>query len=391
MKLTLPCIIYPSAIAVMILALPLPSCERKSEPHPKVIVLGFDGMDPRLCERLMDQGRLPNLDKMRQAGGYRRLGTTIPPQSPVAWASFITGAGPGGHGIFDFIHRDPTKQCSPYYSAAETVEAEEGWEITVPARGREPQRKYRIPLTFWPFNHEAPHTVLRRGGTPFWDYLDEAGVPMRIYDLPSNYPPSRSRHGHLCCLAGMGVPDLLGGYGTYQFFSEGTLIPKTEGGGMRKPIVFVDDATTAVLVGPENGFLAKPVPTEVSFHIYRHPTEPTARIEIQGNTIVLKEGEWSDWQQVNFELPMPPFLPSSHVSGICRFYLQGVRPDFRLYVTPLNIDPSEPGSQRITEPPGFISQIADELGLFYTAGFQEDHKALSNKVFDDEEFRKQAA
>ena len=40
----------------------------------------------------MDKGWLPNLARLRAAGGYSRLGTSIPPQSPVAWANFITGA-----------------------------------------------------------------------------------------------------------------------------------------------------------------------------------------------------------------------------------------------------------------------------------------------------------
>ena len=55
------------------------------------------------------------LDALRKNNGYRRLGTSNPPQSPVAWANFINGAGPGTHGIFDFIHRDPSQQCAPFY------------------------------------------------------------------------------------------------------------------------------------------------------------------------------------------------------------------------------------------------------------------------------------
>src|SRR5215510_14339575 len=75
----------------------------------KVIVIGIDGMDPRLCESMMSEGLLPNLVKLRASGGFSPLGTSIPPQSPVAWANFINGAGPGSHGIFDFIHRHPHK------------------------------------------------------------------------------------------------------------------------------------------------------------------------------------------------------------------------------------------------------------------------------------------
>ncbi|HQU47502.1 MAG TPA: alkaline phosphatase family protein [Pirellulales bacterium] len=153
----------------------------------KVIVIGVDGMDPRLCETMMSEGLLPNLAKLRASGGFSDLGTSIPPQSPVAWANFINGAGPGSHGIFDFVHRHPHEQCAPFYSAAETVDGK---------------------------------TVLRRQGVPFWDFLDAAGIPSTFYDLPSNYPPSPSQHGHHRSIAGMGTPDMLGTYGTYQHFAD---------------------------------------------------------------------------------------------------------------------------------------------------------------------------
>jgi len=376
-KVLLISVLVVSAAAMAFI---VPSCRKSEVSHPKVIVIGFDGMDPRLCQRLMDAGKLPHLDQMRRAGGFRPLGTSIPPQSPVAWASFITGANPGVHGIFDFIHRDPKKQCKPYYSAAKTEGGDEGWDVG----------DHKLPLTFWPFNHEAPQTVLRRGGTPFWDYLDEAGVPIQVYDLPANYPPSESSHGHMCCLAGMGVPDLLGGYGTYQFFSEETFRVRQEGGGIHNPVILEGNRADLRLTGPKNTYLKKPKASTIPFQLYRHPTEAAARIEIQDRTVALRQGEWSDWIKVEFELGMPSFLPNSHVSGICRFFLQEVRPSFKLYITPINIDPTDPGEQQITEPPEFINDIAAKLGLFYTAGFQEDHAALTNEVFTDAQFRDQA-
>lgn len=348
--------------------------------HPKVVVLGFDGLDPRLCERLMDSGRMPNLAVMRAKGGYRPLETSIPPQSPVAWSNFITGAGPGAHGIFDFIHRDPAKQCEPYYSAAKTEVSEDGWDVG----------KHKLPLTFWPFSHNPTQTLLRREGTPFWDYLDAAAIPIRIYDIPSNYPPSPSHHGHMCCLSGMGVPDLMGSYGTYQYYSTDTNRAIDEPGGMRKPMGFSDHTAKNTLVGPENTALKKPTRSSIPFRVYRHPTEAMARIDIQGHSIVLREGEWSDWRKVSFELEMPAFLPNADAPGIVRFYLQQVRPEFRLYVTPVNIDPSDVGDQRISEPPEFVQEISESIGLFYTAGFQEDHKALSNRIFKDAEYLSQA-
>jgi len=357
----------------------LSGCDDAPPPGKRVIVLGFDGMDPRLCERMMDAGELPNLAKMRAGGGFSPLGTSIPPQSPVAWSNFITGANPGVHGIFDFIHRNPARQCAPFYSAADTITSEDGWDVG----------DYKIPLAFWPFNHNPTQTKLRRAGTPFWDYLDEAGVPIRIYDIPANYPPSRSHHGHMCCLSGMGVPDLLGGFGTYQYFSEEELIVRQEDGGIRSPLLFRGDSARAALQGPRHTYLKRPVTTEVKFDVYRHPTESTARVDVQGQTILLQQGEWSDWVKVTYSLTMPPFLPDAKANGICRFYLQQVHPTLKLYVTPINIDPSDPGGQRISEPEDFVTRIADELGLFYTAGFQEDHKALSNEIFTDPEYADQ--
>lgn len=346
----------------------------------RVIVIGIDGFDPRLCERLMERGALPHLGRLRRAGGYSRLATSIPPQSPVAWANFITGADAGQHGIFDFIHRDPSKQCVPFFSAAQLMESDEGWEVG----------DHRLPLEFWPFKHSTTHTLLRREGVPFWDYLDRAGIPSQLYDIPSDYPPSPSAHGHHCCLSGLGTPDLLGTYGTYQCFGEDFRRLQVKGGGLHKPLVFKNDMARGALSGPVNTLLKKPAETELEFRVYRHPQRPLARVELPGQTVVLKEGEWSDWCQVTFALEMPSFLPNEKVSGICRFYLQEVRPHFRLYVSPLNIDPSDPGQQRISEPPEFVTKISEELGLFPTAGFQEDHKALSNGVFTDEEYREQA-
>ena len=57
----------------------------------RVIIIGCDGMDPRLSLVMMNAGQMPHLDALRKRGGFRPLRTSIPPQSPVAWASFING------------------------------------------------------------------------------------------------------------------------------------------------------------------------------------------------------------------------------------------------------------------------------------------------------------
>jgi len=351
---------------------------KSSVAEKKVIVIGIDGMDPRLSQEMMNEGKLPNFDKLRKSGGFSILGTSIPPQSPVAWANFINGAGPGSHGIFDFIHRHPEEQCVPFFSVTETVAGKGYWEIG----------DHKLQLDFWPFNHKPPATLLRRQGIPFWDYLDEAGIYSTFYDLPSNYPPSPSKYGRHRCLAGMGTPDMLGTYGTYQHFSEdGPLVTKDEGGGKRSMLFFENETARAKLIGPRNDFLKNPEPVTIEFVVYRDIKAKAAVIEIQKHRIPLKEGQWSHWVKLDFEMSKPGF--NRHINGICRFYLPEVSPNFRLYVSPINADPSNPAI-KLTEPPAFVKEISNRLGLFYTTGFQEDHKALSNKVFTDEEYRIQA-
>jgi predicted AlkP superfamily phosphohydrolase/phosphomutase len=346
----------------------------------QVIIIGIDGMDPVLCEAMMKAGAMPNLAKLRDAGGFSRLGTSIPPQSPVAWANFINGSGPGSHGIFDFIHRHPDEVTKPFYSASETLPGEGFWDYG----------DYQLQLDFWPFNHKPPKTVLKRQGVPFWDYLDAAGVPTTFYDLPSNYPPSPSQHGHHRCLCGMGTPDMLGGYGTYQHYSD-QCPPEgmSESGGKRSRLVFENDTAEAVLIGPENSFLKQPKPVEVEFRIHRDRQANAAVIEIQGQKILLKAGQWSRWIKVRFELRMPWFHWNEKPDGMCRFYLQEVSPAFRLYVTPINVSPADPAIQ-ISEPPSFVTNLARDLGLFYTTGFQEDYNARKNNLFTDDEYLRQA-
>jgi predicted AlkP superfamily phosphohydrolase/phosphomutase len=346
----------------------------------KVIVIGIDGMDPRLCETMMREGLLPNLKKMRDAGGYSRLGTSCPPQSPVAWANFINGAGPGSHGIFDFIHRHPHHPTSTFYGAAETLPGEGYWEVD----------EHRIPLDRWPFNHRPTATVLRRQGVPFWDFLDAAGVPSTFFDLPCNYPPSPSHHGHHRCLAGMGTPDLLGTYGTYQYFAENGPEPAVlEHNGWRSKLRFEGETARATLVGPADSLRRDPSQTRIEFLIHRDREANAAVLEIQGRRVVLAAEKWSRWVKLDFRLSTPWFIPSKRVSGLCRFYLQEVAPNFRLFATPINIDPSDPAAP-VSEPGSFAKDISERLGLFPTVGFQEAYEARKYGILDDDEFRRQA-
>jgi predicted AlkP superfamily phosphohydrolase/phosphomutase len=115
------------------------------------------------------------------------------------------------------------------------------------------------------------------------------------------------------------------------------------------------------------------------------PENKVAKISIQDRDILLNEGEWSEWVQVEF--PLIPYL--QRVSGICRFYLREVRPHFKLYVTPINIDPSAPALP-ISTPGDYSRELWEKVGFFYTQGMPEDTKALSEDILDDEAFLEQA-
>src|SRR2546423_13890811 len=109
--------------------------------------------------------------------------------------------------------------------------------------------------------------------------------------------------------------------------------------------------------------------------------ESVAKFTVQDQEFVLREGEWSDWMRVEFQL-MPVF---GNVKGICRFYLKQAHPRFQLYVSPINIDPENPALP-ISTPSSYSRDLAKQIGEFHTQGIAEDTKALTAGVLDDKEY-----
>jgi predicted AlkP superfamily phosphohydrolase/phosphomutase len=128
---------------------------------------------------------------------------------------------------------------------------------------------------------------------------------------------------------------------------------------------------------------------DVDMLVHRDPSANAVVLQLQGKRILLKPGEWSRWTELSFSLGGPWFLPGKAVSGICRFFLQEVSPNCRLFVSPININPAEPAVP-ISEPASFIQDVARQLGPFATTGFQEENKARINHVFNDDDFLRQA-
>src|SRR5687767_12724978 len=89
------------------LALACSSATRGDVGRQKLVILGFDGLDPDLTAAWIKEGKLPNLAKLaQQGGGLHQLETTPSSDGPPAWASFATGVNPGKHNIFDSVSRD---------------------------------------------------------------------------------------------------------------------------------------------------------------------------------------------------------------------------------------------------------------------------------------------
>lgn len=71
----------------------------------KMMVLGLDGASFDIIMPGIKEGILPTFEKLINQGTYSELESVIPPISPTAWTSFLTGKNPGKHGIFDFFTR----------------------------------------------------------------------------------------------------------------------------------------------------------------------------------------------------------------------------------------------------------------------------------------------
>jgi len=329
------------------LMLGLTACDTASggESGPRMIVLGVDGMDYGLSRQLIDEGVLPNFARLEKMGQFRPLETSAPPLSPVAWSNFITGMDSGGHGIFDFIHRDP-KTMIPYLSTSRQLD-------------------------------DGTYELLRRG-TPFWEVLEEGGVETTIIRMPANFPVTETATREI---SGMGTPDVLGNYRTFSFYtSELFLEDRDIGGGDIYPLDLWGDLAEGILYGPADPDGEK---FQQPFKIFRDSKEEVAKLLVGDDAFILQPEEWSDWVPFEFSHGLTVKVPV-----IARFYLRSLQPEVELYVTPLNFDPVDPLIP-LAHPVEFAEELA-ESGRYYTQGMPEDTKALSEGVLTVDEFLSQA-
>jgi len=328
---------------------------------PSVVVLGIDGMDPLLLRQYVDRGRMPHFKRLMDEGWYSPLGTSVPPQSPVAWANFITGMDAGGHGIFDFIHRDP-KTYMPLFSAAEVSDPEKVLRIG----------DWVIPIS-------KGETVNLRKGVAFWQVLDAHDVPYNIFRVPSNFPPVESKQK---TLSGMGTPDLLGTYGTFSFYTDDPLWKEIDVSGGEVYLVKVEGHNVQTeLVGPANSLRRDRPKLTVPMRIDVDPENDTAFFKVGNHRFILRSGEWSDWVRLEFSV-MGPF---KKLRGIVQFHLRSISPHLELYATAINLDPFAPALP-ISTPSGYAAELARQIGPYFTQGMPEDTKAYEHGMLTEDEF-----
>ena len=120
--------------------------------RPRVLVLGLDGAEPISLRHWAETGVMPFVREMMQDGASGVLRSTIPPYTPTAWTSIVTGVNPGRHGVFGF-----------------TRWTDDGREVLVDS------------------------SVCRC--KTVWDYLTDEGRPSIVVNVPITYSTSRHQRG----------------------------------------------------------------------------------------------------------------------------------------------------------------------------------------------------
>lgn len=146
----------------------------------KVLFIGLDGATFDVLDPLIDRGLMPRLKLFIDEGVRGPLETTIPPITPTAWVSWMTGKNPGKHGVFEFLLR----------------------------------RKGSGALPDTPVNSRS------RDGLPFWDLLGQMGKQAIVTNVPCTYPPAM--------VNGVMISDFLTPRGRRDFAYPASLIDEVE-------------------------------------------------------------------------------------------------------------------------------------------------------------------
>jgi len=403
------------ALPLLLLAstLLLPACGEPAPMEKRVVVFGIDGLDPDMIREGIEEGRLPNFQKLVAGGKLSDLQTSWPPQSPVAWTNFITGTNPGKHGLYDFIHAGRHDYG---------VGVENSMSVTEPEGMVLNMFGYKLPLS-------GGETKLNRnadeaGAPAFWEVLDEAGVPAMVYRMPANFPVEPTG---AVTFPDMGTPDLSGASSGKAFLwsadpergpkdADFYRIEKVEVRGLRENVevisttvtgppntlVNVDELTSAAEAAREAGDVGEAARLTAEAHEAQSTSMPVKLyVDLSGDQPRLGVhtgdiehfadgwglaglGEWTGWVPVSFD--MIPGLVA--ITGWQRYYFKSWEP-LEVYASPVQIDPFAP-AMPVSTPDEAALGLAEAIGPYYTQGFPDAYIAYQSDLLGTKDFISQS-
>ncbi len=388
-----------------------------SPPHPRVVVLGFDGVDSQIVEQMLAAGRLPNLAALKARGGYSPLLPTVPAQTPVSWATFSTGLDPGGHEIFDFLKRDPS-DLVPTFAVAEEISAPllfgraNAWVFAAAAAlvflgagaavfflGK---RRVALLAVFVFLGVAAagaafaavrawvpsvrPVVKNNRLGKTFWS--EDGGRPATVIRMPVTFPPESFPEGRL--LSGLGVPDLSGRIGRPSYYTSDPFFTAREGNDFSIDLVRLENNTgrqVTRISGPPGKPFGREGTIDLPMVLTVAPARDRLAIEAGGQKRELTAGQWSDWVSLDFRVN-----PLIAVHGYARFRVQSVSPEIALYLSPIQFDPEKlPPGFALSSPAGYARELVARFGRYKTMGWAIDTWSIQSGTLREDAFLEDVA
>jgi predicted AlkP superfamily phosphohydrolase/phosphomutase len=337
---------------------PAPTAKAPEPPPPvakgpaenRVVILGFDGVDPDWVERWAAD--LPNLAALLGGRKLQRLATTTPPQSPVAWSTFATSLNPGAHGIFDFVARDPQSYL-PMVGTNDYAppKLDGGGKLLTKATATSP-----------------------RQGTPFWKIAADGGKRVRLLFVPYSFPPD-PLPADSGMLSGLGVPDLRLTNSTSFVFS--SVQPTKSGSGVETVHLDGTAPYRGTIVGP-----AGASGTRVSIPISFGVSGDSVSVDVGSSHVAMRVGEFSPWTVLTFDV-----TPSFRASASVRFFAMSVpdasgKGELAVYMTPLMVNPDDPYFDT-SSPPAYAQALWKQYGPTKTIGWEADTSALNAELIPD--------
>jgi predicted AlkP superfamily phosphohydrolase/phosphomutase len=311
----------------------------------KTLILGFDSFDPIIFEEMAGRNELPHLQKLLDKGGYSRLEVCSPPQTEVSWTSIATGADPGGHGVFDFVQRDPATYI-PYISIL-------------------PVRKGALGEQFTP-----PYIA-----NTFFEEAAELGYPATALWWPAMFPARPALP--VMTLPGLGTPDIRGQLGVGTLFS--TEIEKKEKTNVVHLEMTGKGRFTALLPGPQiqSRTGAKVAMLSVTIDVL---DQNTATLTIGDQQLQLCKGQWSEIIELRFKAGM---FFTAH--AITRVIVTQLDDAIRFYMLPLQIHPQH-AIWHYSSSASFAKNLWNKVGPYLTLGWPQDTTALEEGCITDGQF-----